>query len=47
MASRKLEIVVPSRIWELLEKCEQKAGVKKEDILMRAVVKVIEEFGAS
>jgi hypothetical protein len=47
VGARKLEIAVPSRIWELLEKCEQKTGIKKEDILMRAVVKVIEEFGVS
>jgi hypothetical protein len=45
MGARKLEIVVPAKIWEMLEKVEQKAGVTKEDILMRAVVKVIEEFG--
>jgi len=45
MAARKLEIVVPGRIWELLEKCEQKAGLRKEDLVMRAIVKVLEEFG--
>jgi hypothetical protein len=45
LAVRKLEVVVPSRVYELLEKCEQKSGVKKEDLLMRAVVKVLEEFG--
>jgi len=44
VSARKLEIVVPSRIWERLEKAERKTGVKKEDILMRAVIKVIEEF---
>ena len=44
VATRKLEIVIPSRIWERLEKIEKKAGVRKEDILMRAVIKVIEEF---
>jgi hypothetical protein len=45
LAVRKLEVVVPSRVYELLEKCEQKSGVKKEDLLMRAVIKVLEEFG--
>jgi len=44
VSARKLEIVVPSRIWERLERVEAKTGIKKEDILMRAVVKVIEEF---
>jgi hypothetical protein len=47
VGARKLEIVVPSRIWELLEKCEQKSGIKKEDLLMRSLIKVIEEFGVS
>jgi len=42
--ARKLEIVVPSRIWERLERVEAKTGIKKEDVLMRAVIKVIEEF---
>lgn len=45
MSARKLEIVVPARIWELLDKCEHKTGIKKEDLLMRALVKVLEEFG--
>lgn len=45
VAVRKLEIVVPSRLWDMLEKCEQKSGVRKEDLLMRALIKVIEEFG--
>lgn len=47
MASRELRVVVPVRIFELLEKAEQKAGVKKEDLIMRALIKVLEEFGVS
>jgi len=45
MGARKLEIVVPSRIWDKLERCEQKSGIKKEDLLMRSLVKILEEFG--
>jgi len=45
MAVRKIEIIVPSRLFELLEQCERKSGVRKEDLLMRALIKVIEEFG--
>lgn len=45
MATRKLEIIVPAKLIELLDKAEQKAGVKKEDLIMRALIKVIEEFG--
>jgi hypothetical protein len=47
VGARKLEVVIPSRIWELLEKCEQKSGVRKEDLIMRSLTKVIEEFGVS
>jgi hypothetical protein len=42
--SMKLEIVIPIRVWEKLNELEQRAGVRKEDILMSAVVKVIEGF---
>jgi len=44
MAVRKLEIVVPSRVWDRLVKVEEETGISKEDLLMRALVKVIEEF---
>ena len=44
MAVRRLEIVIPSQIWDKLEKVERKTGITKEDLLMRALVKVIEEF---
>jgi len=45
MAARKLEIVIPSRIWEKLERCEQKTGISKTDLIMRSLVKTLEEFG--
>jgi len=44
VGARKLEIVVPARIWERLIRVEEKTGISKEDLLMRALVKVIEEF---
>jgi len=44
MGARKLEIVIPSRVWERLSEVEAKTGISKEDLLMRALVKVIEEF---
>jgi hypothetical protein len=44
MSIRKLEIVVPQKIWDTLEKIEHEQGIRKEDILMRALVKVLEEF---
>jgi len=47
MAVRKLEIVIPAQIWDRLDKVEKKTGITKEDLLMRALVKVIEEFEGS
>jgi sulfur transfer complex TusBCD TusB component (DsrH family) len=44
MAVRKLEIVVPVTLLERLEKVAAKSGLRKEDLIARALVKVIEEF---
>jgi len=46
LSPRKLEIVIPARIWDRLSEVEAKTGISKEDLLMRALVKVIEEFEA-
>jgi len=40
-----LEIIVPAKIAELLQRAEDKTGIRKEDLIMRALIKVIEEFG--
>jgi hypothetical protein len=42
MAVRKLEIIVPGRLWEKLEELERKANVRKEDIFLRAAIVVLE-----
>jgi len=39
-----MEIMIPATIWERLDKIEQKQGIRKEDIIMRALVKVMDEF---
>jgi sulfur transfer complex TusBCD TusB component (DsrH family) len=44
MAVRKLEVVVPATLLERLEKAAAKSGLRKEDLIARALVKVIEEF---
>lgn len=44
MALRKLEIIVPESVWERLCRVEAKTGVRKEDLLMRSLVRVLEEF---
>lgn len=45
MAVVRMEIVVPARIAELLDKAEKQTGIRKEDLIIRAIVNVIEEFG--
>jgi len=47
MPSHKLEIVVPAKLWERMEDIEQKRGIRKEDLLMMALVRLIEEFEKS
>jgi len=42
MGARKLEIVIPERLWGKLDLVEQKTGIRKEDILMRAIINIIE-----
>lgn len=44
MASKVLQIVVPAKLYDRLVQCSKKSGVSKEDLIMRALVKVIEEF---
>ena len=47
MSAKAIQIIVPVTIWDKLEEIEKKQGIRKEDIVMRAVVKVIEEFSES
>jgi hypothetical protein len=35
-------VVIPARLCEKLEQVEQEIGIRKEDILMRAVVNIVE-----
>ncbi|MEM2196418.1 MAG: hypothetical protein QXH10_09275 [Ignisphaera sp.] len=44
MSARRLEIIVPERIFIALDKIEKMRGVRKEDLLVMALVKLIEEF---
>lgn len=41
----KIEVLVPRRIYDALERAEAEMGVKKEDIVARAILKVLEELG--
>jgi len=42
LGAMKLEIVIPARLWEKMNILERETGIRKEDILMRAVVNIIE-----
>ena len=42
MVVRKLEIIVPSRIWEKLEELERRTNIRKEDIFMRVVINLLD-----
>ena len=40
-----LKVLLPKKLHDKLEELEKKLGITKEDIVARAIVKVIEEFG--
>jgi len=44
LATRVLQIVVPAKLYDRLVQCSKKSGISKEDLIMRALIKVIEEF---
>jgi predicted DNA-binding protein len=44
MSARSITIIVPDVLYDRLSKIEQKKGIRKEDLIARAIVKVIEEF---
>jgi len=39
-----LVLLVPDRLWELLEEVERSTGIRKEDLVARALIRVVEEF---
>jgi len=45
LAVREIKILIPAPIWDKLEVIERKIGMTKEDLIMRAIVKIIEELG--
>ena len=40
-----LKIIVPKKLYDKLEELEKKYSISKEDIVLRALVKVLEEMG--
>jgi hypothetical protein len=37
-----LRLIIPSRLWEKLDELEKRTGVRKEDILARALIVIVE-----
>ena len=42
---KQVVIVVPDKVYDALERMEKELNVRKEDVLTRAIVKVLEEAG--
>jgi len=40
---RELRILVPKKVYDKLEDLEKRLNVRKEDVILRALVKTIEE----
>jgi len=43
--SAEIKLTVPERILEMLRKCEEKSGVRMEDLIVMAIIRVLEEHG--
>ena len=41
--AEKIEIVVPKKIYEEIEKRAEELGMKLEDVVLRAIVKLLDE----
>jgi hypothetical protein len=42
VAVRKLEVMVPGRLWDRLEELERRTNIRKEDIFLRAVINLLD-----
>lgn len=40
-----IEIRLPIKVYRALEEAENKLGIRKEDLISRAILKVLEELG--
>lgn len=41
---KELKLYVPDEVYKRIEKIENELGISKQDLILRALVKVIEEF---
>jgi len=42
MAVRELKLIIPARLWDKLNELEERAGIRKEDIVARALINIVE-----
>jgi hypothetical protein len=43
--SVELKIVIPQKIADMLKICQQKTGIKMEDLIMMSIIKILEQYG--
>ena len=41
---KEIRIYVPEKVWNLLEKIEKEHKVRKEDIILKAIIRVLEGY---
>jgi len=42
--SKEIRIVLPEKVYNELKNVQDKTGIRMEDLITRAIIKVIEEF---
>jgi hypothetical protein len=43
--SVELKIVIPQKVADMLITCQQKTGIKMEDLIMMSIIKLLEQYG--
>lgn len=41
---RELKILIPEKLYNMLEKIEKEYGIRKEDIVLRTLIKTVETY---
>jgi len=41
---KKLEILIPKKVYNELERIEREKGIRKEDIVLKAIINVLESY---
>jgi hypothetical protein len=43
--SVELRIVVPEKVAQMLKICEQKTGIRMEDLIVASIIRLLEQYG--